>query len=235
MNTAMANKAMANKGNPEVTVELESDASLIQQIRGGNLNAYEGIMRRHNQRLFRLVRSIISNDAEAMDIVQEAYIIAFQHLQTLRDTDAFASWLARIARNEALMLLRKNHRSITMDNQQLESVIERSALSDRPKQPDCELANQQVKKLLEDSIDKLPDSFRSVFMLRAIERCSVREAAEILEIQEATVKTRYYRAKKLLQQQLNQYIKKSELSVHEFAGARCDAMIRNVMQKIRNA
>ncbi len=229
------NTSMINQDSLEVTVELESDASLIQQIRDGNHNAYEGIMRRHNQRLFRLARSIISNDAEATDVVQEAYITAFKNLQTLRDTKSFASWLARIARNEALMLLRKNHRSITMDNQQLESVIELSALSRHPKQPDSELANQQIKKLIEDSIDKLPDAFRSVFMLCAIEHCTMREAAEILEIQEATVKTRYHRAKKLLQQLLSQHIKRSELSVHEFAGARCDAVIQNVMQKIHDA
>ena len=226
------NTSPINQDNPEASTETEADASFIQQVLDGNLNAYEGIMRRHNQRLFRLARSIVSDDAAAMDVVQEAYITAFNRLQSLRDTKAFATWLARITKNEALMWLRKNHRSITMDEQQLESVIELSSLSNRPRKPENELANQQIKKLIEDNIDKLPDSFRSVFMLRAIEQCSVRETAEILEIQEATVKTRFYRAKIILQQQLNQHVEKAGLSIHEFAGARCDAIIQNVMQRI---
>ena len=226
------NLSTPHQNTTKVSAEPATDASLIQQVKNGNLNAYEGIMRRHNQRLFRLARSIVNDDAEAIDVVQETYISAFKRLPTLRDTKAFTTWLARIAKNEALMRLRKNQRSITMDDQQLESVIELSAQSNRPRQPDSELANQQIKKLIEDNIDKLPDSFRSVFMLRAIEQCSVRETAAILEIQEATVKTRFHRAKNLLQQQLNQYIEQAGLSVHEFAGSRCDAIVQNVMQKI---
>lgn len=229
------NTSMTNRNTPEISVKPVTDASLIQQVKNGNLGAYEGIMRRHNQRLFRLARGIVGDDTEAMDVVQEAYITAFKQLKTLRDTKAFATWLARITKNEALMQLRKNQRSITMDDQQLESVIELSAQSNGPRQPDNELANQQIKKLIEDSIDKLPGPFRSVFMLRSIEQCSVRETAGILEIKEATVKTRFHRAKILLQQQLNQYIEKAGLSVHEFAGERCDAIVQNVMQRISAA
>lgn len=191
-------------------------------------------MRRHNQRLFRLARSIVSDDAEAMDIVQDAYITAFNQLHTLNDTNVFAAWLARIAKNKALMYRRKNLRITTMDNQKLETVIELSSVIKRPSQPDNDIANQQVKKLIEESIDKLPDAFRSVFMLRAIEQCSVRETSEILEIREATVKTRYHRAKILLQQQLNKFIEKTDLSVHEFAGKRCDQIVKNVLDTINH-
>ncbi len=211
-----------------------TDALLIQQILTGSQPPYEEIMRRHNQRLFRLARSILRNDAEAMDAVQEAYITAFNQLHTLNDTNAFAAWLARIAKNEALMRHRKNSRMTTMDDQQLETVIELYSMNNPLNQPDSDLANQQIKKLIEDNIDKLPDTFRSVFMLRAIEQCSIRETAEILEIKEATVKTRYHRAKILLQQELNKYIEKAGLSVHEFAGERCDSIVKNVLIKMSN-
>lgn len=226
------NTSTNNQTNPEVLTDQEADVSLIQQVLDGNINAYESIMRRHNQRLFRLARSIVSNDAEAMDIVQETHVTAFKRLQTLQDPKAFATWLARIAKNEALMWLRKDRRSITMEEEKLESVIEISSLSNHPKQPDNELANQQIKKLIEENIDKLPENFRSVFMLRAIEQCSVRETSEILEIPESTVKTRLHRANTLLQKQLNQHIEKVGLCVHEFAGARCDLIVRNVMRRI---
>jgi len=99
-------------------------------------------------------------------------------------------------------------------------------------QPDSELANEQLRLLLERCIDKLPDAFRSVFVLRAIEQCSVRETATILELPEATVKTRYFRANDLLQKQLSSHIQEAGLGLYEFAGHRCDAVVRYVLGQL---
>lgn len=206
-----------------------SDAELLCRIKEGDIEAYEGIMRRYNQRLFRIARSIVNNDAEAMDAMQEAYIKAFAQLGSLKDIKALPGWLSKIVRNEALQYLRQNHRMVLMAPDELEPVVELSAMSKVGAQPDNELANRQLGSLLENCIDKLPDTFRSVFMLRAVEQCSVRETAEILELPEATVKTRFFRANALLQQQLSTHIQASGVALYEFAGYRCDAVVRNVL------
>lgn len=209
-----------------------SDDELVQRIKEGDVNAYEGIMRHYNRRLFRVTRSILNNDAEAMDAMQEAYLKAFQQLKTLQDIKALPAWLSRIARNEALQYLRQNQRMVLMAPEQLEPVVELAAMTKDDNQPDNELANEQLTRLLESSIDTLPDTFRSVFMLRAIEQCSVRETAEILELPEATVKTRYFRANALLQQQLSSHIHETGLGLYEFAGHRCDAVVRYVLGQL---
>jgi len=209
-----------------------SDEELIQRINTGDVNAYEGIMRRYNQRLFRVTRGILDNDAEAMDAMQEAYIKAFDQLAALNDIQALPAWLMQIARNEALQYLRRNKRNVLMDPEQLEPVMELEAMINTRDQPDSKVANEQLRQLLEGCIDKLPSSFREVFILRAIEQSSVRETADILGIPETTVKTRYFRANTLLQKQLSKQIQESNVGLYEFAGHRCDAIVRGVLDRL---
>lgn len=214
-----------------------SDEELIQRISAGDVNAYEGIMRRYNQRLFRVTRGILENDAEAMDVMQEAYLKAYDQLSTVKDIKALPAWLIRIVRNEALQYLRRNKRDVSMDPEyfdsaQLEPVLELETMIKTRDQPDSKVANEQLRQLLEASIDKLPSSFREVFILRAIEQSSVRETADILEIPEATVKTRYFRANALLQKQLGEHIQKSNIGLYEFAGHRCNAIVYGVLDRL---
>lgn len=209
-----------------------SDAELMARIQQGDINAYEGIMRRYNQRLYRVTRSILNNDAAAMDAMQEAYIKAFEQLEMLQNIEALPTWLSRIARNEALQNLRRNQRTLFMSPEQLEPVLEFSMMKKKTALPEDELANHQLGQLLQQCIEKLPDAFRSVYVLRAIEQCSVLETSDILDIPQATVKTRYFRANALLQQQLNQQIQKSDLTLYEFAGHRCDAVVQNVLERL---
>ena len=206
-----------------------TDAELVRRIQLGETSAYEGIMRRYNQRIFRIARSIVNNDAEAMDAMQEAHIKAFKQLHTLQDIKALPGWLSRIARNEALQYLRQNQRTVSMAPEELEPLTEFVVMTSVEDQLGNELANEQLKHLLESNIDELPDNFRCVFMLRAIEQCSVRETATILELPEATVRTRYFRANALLQQQLSLHMQDEGLGLYEFAGHRCDAVVRNVL------
>lgn len=223
---------LCSTAEKSVKMDLDVDVSLLESVRHGDLDAYEGIMRRHNQRLFRLARSIVTDDDEAMDVVQEAFIAAFDRIDELQEPRAFATWVARIAKNGALMRLRKNRRYVQMEQEELENVMELSVPAERDSRPDNALANRQLGALLEQCIDQLPDDFRTVFVLRSIEGCSTRTTATILEIQEATVKTRLHRAKKLMKERVLEYSDISTKTVHEFAGQRCDTIVRNVMNRL---
>jgi RNA polymerase sigma-70 factor, ECF subfamily len=218
----------------EVTAS-ESDQDLLARVLNGELDAYEGIMRRHNQRLFRLARSIVTVDAEAMDVVQESYINAYQRLSELQNPAALGTWLAKIVRNTSLMHLRKNRRYQQMDERDLEKVLHLSRPVQQQEQPDRQLANAQLRQVLENCIDELPDDFRTVFMLRAVEHSSVRTIAEILDIKEATVKSRFHRARMLLKNRLLEYGDTGNIAIHTFAADRCDEIVRNVLRELRQS
>lgn len=217
------------------TPRYDSDQDLITRVLDGKLDAYEGIMRRYNQRLFRLARSIVTVDAEAMDVVQESYIAAYQRLADLKEPAALGTWLCKIVRNTSLMHLRKNRRYQHMDEPDLENVLHSSRPMQAQEQPDRELANAQLRRVLENCIDELPHAFRSVFMLRAVEHCSVKTVAEILDIKEATVKTRFHRARLLLQKKLLEYSDTGSIGIHQFAGDRCETIVRGVLGRLRGS
>lgn len=212
-----------------------SDTCLLADVLAGDLDAYEGIMRHHNQRLFRLARSIAADDAEAMDVVQESFIKAYERLSELREHEALGIWLARIVRNTALMRLRKNRRYHFMEESDLDNVLEMSVPLPRQQLPEGEVANMQLRQLLEDCIDELPEAFRAVFVLRAVEQCSVIDTAAMLDIQEATVKTRFHRARRLIRQRLLECSGAAEVGAFEFAGHRCDTIVRNVLEELRRS
>lgn len=209
------------------------DETLLARVIGGDIEAYEGIIRHHNQRLFRIARSIVADDGEAMDVVQETFIRAFERIDTLRDSDRLPVWLSRIARNGALMRLRKSERVEYMEDADMDNLLSFSAADRRGDQPDSRLSNAELGKLLESCIDELPLAFRVVFMLRGVQQCSVEETAVILDIKQATVKTRYHRARRLLQERLLDHAAVTGIAVHEFAGHRCDTITRSVMAHVR--
>jgi RNA polymerase sigma-70 factor, ECF subfamily len=226
--TALHKKAAVSMGLAELT-----DQELLARVLAGDLDAYEGIMRHHNQRLFRLARSILTDNSEAMDIVQETYITAYQRLADLKNPGALSIWLSRITRNAALMRLRKSRVYQYMDEPDFENVLTLSAPLQQQEQPDRELANVELRRLLEQCIDELPETFRAVFMLRAVEQCSVSATAEILDIGQATVKTRFHRARLLLRKRILEHSEASGITVHEFAGHRCDTIVYNVLSRLR--
>ncbi len=212
-----------------------SDNDIILRIKAGDKDAYGSIMRRYNQRLFRIVRSFVSDDAAAMDIVQEAHIKAYTKLDTFKGPTGFFTWLATIARNEALMYLRKYKRETAMKNN--ESLgFEGGDTENTPLSldalPDAFVESDQLKQLLNKTVDKLPENFRTVFVLRAIEQCSVKSSAQILGIKEETVKTRYFRAKRLLREEIMSHLKGSGMNIYEFGGRHCDIIVHNVMKYI---
>ncbi len=220
----------------------ELDKDIIAQINAGDKNAYGRIMRRYNQRMFRIARSIVTDDSAAMDIVQEAHIKAYTKLNEFRGSTAFFSWLASITRNEAFMYLRKYKREISMADDVLQFFEDAGSdnkvgiqLRNKDELPDTAIENTQLKKLIIKHIDKLPEDFRIVFVLRAIEQLSVRETAEILDIKEKTVKTRYFRAKRILRNQIQKYLNIVGMQVYEFGDHHCDTIVSNVMDYINQS
>ena len=214
-----------------------SDEVIIKRIKEGDIDAYGSIMRRYNQRLFRVARSFVSDDAAAMDIVQEAHIKAYTKLSDFKGPTGFPVWLATITRNEALMYLRKHKKEVFMPDDELE-FFQQAESEDEPFSinndlPDNLLENKQLQHLINKNIDKLPEKFRAVFVLRAIEQFSVKETASILDMKEETVKTRFFRAKRLLRDQIQVYLDRVGMKVYEFGGDHCDVIVHNVMERLQ--
>ena len=232
MNKSMNLKTVVVKKITVKTESTEADSGVITRVLDGNVDAFEIIMRRYNQRLFRIARSILKDEHEAMDAVQEAYVKAYYQLDKFNGPDGFSSWLSRIVSNEALMRLRKSHRiNYTLDDPM-------SNESDEPVfdiQPIDMIAADQLRSLLEKAVDQLPVGNRCVYMMRAVQQLSTRETALSLDVTEGVVKTRYLRAKRLLQEIFEDHIRKAGLSLHEFDGDRCDSIVTNVMEQLKNS
>lgn len=215
-----------------------SDADLAKLAAQGGGAAFEAIMRRHNQLLFRTARGIVRSDGEAEDVVQEAWMQAWRALSGFRAESKLTTWLVRITVNEALRRLRrKSAQIIPLEVAMMASDEEtQSALTEAPSRgPEQSVERLQVRALIEARIDLLPDLFRSIFVLRAIEEMSVDEVAEALGIPAATVRTRYFRARALLREGLAQEIDATVGDVFSFAGERCDRIVSNVVARMQAA
>ena len=184
------------------------DAELVRHALLRDGEAFRVIMQRHNQRLYRIARSVLRNSTEAEDAVQEAYVAAFTHLATYRGESPFAGWLARIVMNEALGRLRRKPGA--SDFASLEAVPEAQIIpfpsSAANEDPERTMAQRQILQLVENATDALPEVYRVVFVTRVVEGMSVEETAELLRIRPETVKTRLHRARQLLRDQLNKQI-----------------------------
>jgi RNA polymerase sigma-70 factor, ECF subfamily len=218
-----------------------SDVSLAQSSAHGDAKAFELIMRRNNRTLFRTARSILQDDAEAEDAVQEAYLRAYRALDKFNGESRLTTWLTRIVINEALQKMRNRKResgTVSLDNvvnleMHLEAAQSGNASSNlAARGPEAQAMRQQTRQLLERKIDRLPAAFRTVFMLRALEEMSVQETAGCLGITEATVRTRFFRAKSLLRESLAKEIDLVFEDAFAFAGERCDRIVRHVLARI---
>jgi len=211
-----------------------SDAALVKRAIRGDGAAFEAIMRRHNQLMFRTARAIMRNDTDAEDVIQESYLRAWRSLATFRSESKLSTWLVRITVNEALGRLRRTSAQVipleaTMISPKPEIA---AALTDEPERgPEQALQRSQIRSLMEARIDKLPEAYRAVFMLRAVEDMSVKEVAQALDLPEATVRTRFFRARSLLRESLAQDMDLALGEVFGFNGARCDRIVAGVLAK----
>ena len=191
-------------------------------------------MRKHNRMLFRTARAILHDDAEAEDALQEAYVHAFRSMDTFRAESKLSTWLARIVANEALMRLRKHARraEIVPIEPSASAAMEQVTDTNMDNAPDSSAERKQMRGLLEAQIDALPDLYRTVFMLRAVEELSVEETAAVLDLPPATIRTRFFRARSLLREALAQKMDMASEDAFSFAGARCDRIVANVLARL---
>jgi RNA polymerase sigma-70 factor, ECF subfamily len=220
-----------------VSVRPLPDPDLLAQARQGSEAAYAEIIRRHNRRLFRIVRSVLKNDAEAEDALQDTYVQAFVNLATLRDDASLAGWLGRIAVNEALTRLRRRRATVTLDavetaQAEEDSIVSELVQSAAALNPETAAAHGEIKTILAAAIDKLPTHFRTVFVACGIEQMSIEEAASCFGLPPNTIKTRFHRAKRLLRKALGEEFLAALPDVFPFAGARCDAITARVLARL---
>jgi RNA polymerase sigma-70 factor (ECF subfamily) len=214
------------------------DNALVELVRGGQREAFRHIMQRCNQRLFRIARSVIGEDSEAEDVLQESYMRAYSKLDMFRGDSTLLTWLTSIVLNEARGRLRKRHTMVDLeqvdaapdDTHQVIRFPSRFGSED----PAVSAARAQVRHLLEDAIDTLPDAFRTVYMMREVEECTVEETAVALEIKPETVKTRLYRARRLLRSSLQGSLAASMSEAFPFMGERCARVTDAVMARLEN-
>ena len=215
-----------------------TDTELATRAAQGDALAFQLIMRRHNRLLFRTGRSILKDDDEAQDALQEAYLRAWRSLGTFRAESRLSTWLVRIVANEALGRLRRRGSAhvIPIDTA-LETIDAREGTwmhADPADQPEGQAMRGEMRKLIETGIDALPEVFRTVFVLRAVEDLSIEEVAAALDIPEATVRTRFFRARGLLREALSREIDVAMGDAFSFAGTRCDAIVARLMALIAN-
>ena len=216
-----------------------SDANLVLQIIAGDEAAFTLLMRRHNQTLYRTARSILKADAEAEDAVQEAYLLAYRAMPGFRGDSKLSSWLVRIVVNESIARARKRARRaevIHLDGETRADIEAAEGYMNEatPEQPERAALQAEARRLLEAKIDKLPDAFRTVFVLRALEEMTVEETASSLGIAEATVRTRYFRARSLLRESLAREIDFAFDKAFSFAGERCDRIVAGVLVRFKS-
>jgi RNA polymerase sigma-70 factor (ECF subfamily) len=206
------------------------DNEVVRRILAGDAASFELLMRRHNQRIFRVVRSIVRDDDEAEDVVQESYVRAFEHLSQFGGRATFATWLTRIAVNEALARKRRHKVIHYMDFDDPKNVNLEPHLVNG--QADHRACNNELRYVLTHAIDGLPDELRTVFTLRAVEELDTEETAACLEISESNVKVRLHRARSLLRQRIDEQIGADVRQVYQFDGERCDRIVKSVLERL---
>ena len=205
-----------------------SDEEVLARVLAGEIELFEMVMRRYNQRIYRTVRAILRDEDESLDVMQEAYVNAYAHLADFSGRARFSTWLTRIAVNEAFARLRKQRRVEPLGDETGELPM----ISPTPG-PEERASDAELRVLLENAVDQLPETFRTTFVLRSVEALSLAETAEILGIPEETVKTRHHRARERLKDALTDRVGAALPSLFGFHRPRCDKVVANVLERIR--
>jgi len=214
------------------TAELPlDDMTLARRVAAGDRSAFDLLMRRNNRRLYRLARATMRDNAEAEEALQEAYLCAYRSIAGFRGESTLATWLSRMVLNECLGRLRKSARRqnvipmVTTDEMENIHADERDV-------PEKVLARAEMRALIERKLDELPEDFRVVFVLRSVEELSIEETADSLGIEQATVRSRHFRARSLLRESLAREIDVAERDLFDFGGANCDRIVAAVNTRL---
>jgi RNA polymerase sigma-70 factor (ECF subfamily) len=207
-----------------------SDEEIVTRVCAGEVALFELLMRRNNRRVYRAARAILRDDSEAEDVMQDAYVRAYEHLREFEARSRFSTWLTRIAVHEALARVRRRSRFASFESQSEESMSAHPVSN-----PEQATSDVEMRSVLESAVDRLPDEFRSVFLLRAVEGMSGAETAECLGIPEDTVKTRLHRARGRLRDMVLESIEPAVPSLYDFHLSRCDRVVAAVLAKLEVA
>ena len=208
------------------------DAEVIRRVKEGEPALYEIVMRRYNQRLYRVVRSILGNAADVEDVVQEAWVRAYRALDRFEGRSSFATWLTKIAVHEALARARRSIRLVPLPDGGEDDAGPLPALRSSAPDPEQDAARHELLRLVEEAVDQLPDSFREVFVLREVEQLSQAETAECLGVKEETVKTRLHRARARIESHLLARTGQALRTAFAFGHSRCDRIVDSVLARI---
>jgi len=220
------------------TTNAISDLEIVRQVLEEDPKHFELIMRRNNRRLYRIARGLLRSDSDAEDVVQDAYLHAYEKLREYQGRGPLSAWLAKITVNEALGRLRRSElaaETISFDDlTQSEEANFMADLTSNLPSPELLAARGEMRRLLESAIDALPEAYRMAFILCGVEEMSVAESADCLAVEQATVKTRYHRARKILQQHLLGLLDTSAAEVFSFDGVRCDRIVSGVLRRLED-
>jgi RNA polymerase sigma-70 factor (ECF subfamily) len=208
-----------------------SDEQIVVRVVAGQTALFEVLMRRHNERLYRAARSIVKDESEAEDVMQQAYVNAYSHLRQFDGRSRFSTWLTRIAIHEALARARRRGRYIDMDPEQPSTVTVVTSMA-TPLDPERLACSRELGALMESAIDRLPDGAREVFILRLVEGMSTEEVAVALDVSEAVVKTRLSRARAALRRELSAQTEAAAATTFRFFRPRCDRVVAAVLARI---
>ncbi len=213
------------------------DSELLERARQGDAGAFDMLIRRHDKHLYRIARSVLADDQEAEDAVQETLVRAFTGLRDFRGAASLRTWLTRIVLNEAIRRRRRRPSMVDLDalhaaQERTRRPIHSSALTARERDPERAAAQSQIRRILEKAIDGLPAAFRIVFVMRDVEEFSTADTANLLGIQEETVKTRLHRARRMLRESLGEQLAAALKDVFPFERPRCDALVDRLLGQV---
>ncbi len=210
-----------------------SDREVIERVRAGEIDLFEVLMRRYNQRVYRVARAVLRSDAEAEDLTQEAWVRAYEHLADFAGRAAFPTWLTRIVLHEGWARARRDRR--------FEEWRPEDADGGKPMKehttaagPESEALGGEIRSMLETAIEALPETYRTVFVMREVEELTTAETADCLDLSEEAVKTRLHRARASLRRELLALAGEQARSAFPFLGSRCDRTVERVLRHIRS-
>jgi RNA polymerase sigma-70 factor, ECF subfamily len=209
-----------------------ADTEIVEQVLDGQSGLYSMLMRRYNQRVYRVIRSILTSDEEAEDVVQEAWVRAYEHLAQFEGRASFSTWVTKIAFHEALARRRQSSRWEQLVGKDGEIMREAELQQVSAETPEDQAMRAQLGRMLQTAVDKLPLTYRSVFVMREVEHLSTAETADCLGVTQKTVKIRLHRSRALLRRELEGRAGAAIAEAYLFLGARCDRTVTRVLQRI---
>jgi RNA polymerase sigma-70 factor (ECF subfamily) len=209
-----------------------TDEALVERVKQGDLSAFELLVRRHNQRLYRAVRSVLRTGEEVEDAMQDTYFAALKHIEQFEGRAQFGTWLLRIGINEARARLRRRGRLVALDDLPADKAATAGLAEREPvRTPEQQVGNHEIVAVVEAAIDRLPDDYRQVLVLRMVDALDTAQTAEVLGMGESAVRQRLHRAREMLEKDVQRQVGSVMQAAFGFLGARCDRIVAEVMRR----